>query len=177
MPEPTSRPKADAMVTALPHLALGILTADCVPVLLADTGAGVIGAAHAGWKGAISGVVEATVEAMTDLGARRERILAATGPAIEQPSYEVGAEFRDRFLGTRADWRRYFEPGARADKFLFDLPGFVAGRLAAAGVATVDRLARDTRAEEDLFFSYRRSCLNGERDYGRQISAIALKRR
>jgi YfiH family protein len=167
-------PKVDAMVTRQPGIALGILTADCVPVLLADAEAGVIGAAHAGWRGALDGVVGAVVAAMTGLGARAERIAAAIGPAIGAKSYEVGPEFPAPFLAQAPDNADFFTAAPREGHFLFDIQGYVARRIAAAGVTRVETLARDTCAEEALFFSYRRSCQRGEPDYGRDLSAIAL---
>jgi YfiH family protein len=166
-------PRADAMVTTTPGIALGILTADCAPILLADSEAGVIGAAHAGWKGAKAGMPAAVVEAMTRLGAQPARIVAAVGPTIGLASYEVGAEFRAAFLADDPGSARFFmaEPGQKPH---FDLQGFVAARLTALGLAAVERIAGDTCAEPERFFSYRRACLLGEADYGRQISAIAL---
>ncbi len=162
------RPRADAMATDRRGVALGILTADCAPVLFADPYAGVIGAAHAGWRGALAGVTEATIAAMEALGARRERIAAAVGPCIAQASYEVDAAFRDRF----GEERWFID--ARAGKSRFDLPGYVAERLRQAGIGAVDTLALDTYAEPDRFFSYRRATLRAEADFGRQLSLIAL---
>jgi len=167
-------PRADAMVTNRRGVALGILTADCAPVLFAETRGGVIGAAHAGWRGAVAGVLEATLDGMERLGAERGRIHAAIGPAIAQPSYEVGPEFPAPFLDEDPENARFFLPAPRAAHFLFDLGGYVEARLRAAGVAAVDRIAADTAAEEDRFFSYRRTCLKGEKEYGREISIIAL---
>jgi YfiH family protein len=167
-------PRADAMVTRKRGLALGILTADCAPVLLADREAGVIGAAHAGWRGAVSGVVEATLGAMEKLGGRRERVRAAVGPCIAQASYEVGPEFPAPFLGEDDANRRFFQTAPRAGHFLFDLRGYVGERLRRAGVAEFELSGDDTAAEEGRFFSYRRSCLRGEKDYGRELSVIAL---
>jgi YfiH family protein len=164
------RPRADAMVTDRPGLLLGVVTADCAPVLFADRAAGVIGAAHAGWRGAHGGVVEATVAAMERLGAARERIAAAIGPAIAQPSYEVDARFRDGFTAADA---RFFAPG-REGRWQFDLEGYVAARLRAAGVGTVEPLGLDTYADEARFFSYRRATHRGEPTYGRQFSLIGL---
>ena len=167
------RPQADGMVTRVPGLALGILAADCTPILFADIAAGVIGACHAGWKGAFAGVAEATIDAMTALGADRSRIAAAIGPAIRQASYEVGADFRDRFVDAapaNADW---FVPGAAEGKFQFDLPGYLTRRLRAAGIQNLDDCGTDTYADGD-FFSYRRTTHRREPDYGRNISAIAL---
>jgi polyphenol oxidase len=168
------RPRADAMVTRMPGIALGILTADCVPVLFADAEARIIGAAHAGWRGAVSGVLEATVTAMTNLGAAPKRIAATIGPCIAQPSYEVGPEFPAPFLAEDAANAAFFVAAARTGHFLFDLPGYVARRLARLGLTRVMRTGGDTAAEPDRFFSYRRSCLKKEPDYGREISAIAL---
>ncbi|QJE73436.1 peptidoglycan editing factor PgeF [Aerophototrophica crusticola] len=171
---PKDAPKADAMVTRLPRVALGILTADCAPVLFCDPQAEVIGAAHAGWKGAMGGVVEATVSAMEALGAKADRIVAAVGPHIAHRSYEVGAEFRDRFLAEAPANDYHFVPARRAGHYLFDLGGYVEQRLANAGVQFVHHSPHDTLAESDRFFSYRRATLNGEKDYGRGLSAIAL---
>ena len=163
------RPHADALVTDRPGLLLGIVTADCAPVLLADAAAGVIGAAHAGWKGALGGVTDATIAAMEALGARRERIGAAIGPCIAQPSYEVDPPFRER-VGVEA--HAFFLPGA-AGRWQFDLEGYVAARLRGAGLCQVERLGLDTYAQPDRFFSYRRATHRGEPAYGRQISLIA----
>jgi YfiH family protein len=171
--EPGAGPHADGIVTACRGLALGILTADCVPVLFADRQAGVIGAAHAGWKGAKAGIVEATLSAMAKLGGAPERIVAVIGPAIGLASYEVGEEFRQAFRESHPGSEPFFAPGP-AGRPHFDLPGFVADRLAALGLAAVGRIETDTCAEPDRFFSYRRACLSGETDYGRQLSAIAL---
>ena len=171
---PAARPKADAMVSRTPGLALAVLTADCAPILFAEPAAGVIGAAHAGWRGALDGVLEATVAAMAELGAAPSRIAACIGPTIGRHSYEVGPDFPARFLARDDGDRRYFTDSARAGHFMFDLPGYVRARLAAAGVGTIDDLDRDTRAEPALFYSYRRATLQGEPDYGRQLSAIAL---
>jgi hypothetical protein len=168
-----ARPRADALVTDRPNLLLGILTADCAPVLFADHKAVVVGAAHAGWRGALAGVTDATIEAMERLGARRERIHAAVGPCIAQPSYEVDEAFRARFLDADGENARFFVPGP-ADKPHFDLEGYVVHRLIAAGVGEVEELNLDTYAEADRFFSFRRATHRGEADYGRQLSAIAL---
>ena len=165
-------PPVDAMVTKRPGIALGILAADCGPVLLADEGAGVIGVAHAGWKGALSGIIEASVKAMVALGAETHRIAAALGPCIGAQSYEVGPEFRERFTGGEA----FFRPATREDHYLFDLPAYIEARLRGLGLASVEILAADTRPENSDFFSYRRACLNGEPDYGRNLSAIVLER-
>jgi YfiH family protein len=168
------RPQADAFATAAPGVALGILTADCVPVLFCDPKARVIGAAHAGWKGAIGGVLEATLEAMAKLGGEASCIYAGIGPCIAQRSYEVGAEFPAPFLAEDADNARFFAPGRREGKFMFDLRGYVGQRLRKAGLRQIHALPNDTCGEADRFFSYRRSCLNGEPDYGRGLSAIVL---
>jgi YfiH family protein len=171
---PDAAPKADALVTRTPGVVLGILAADCAPVLLADAEAGVIGAAHAGWRGALAGVVEAAVAAMEQIGATRARIVAAIGPCIGAASYEVGADFADRFIAEDAANRRFFTQGRVPDKRQFDLPGYLAGRLAGVGLARVDALGLDTLSDPARWFSYRRSCLAHEPDYGRQISAIML---
>jgi len=168
-----NRPKADAIVTDRPGLALGVLTADCTPVLLADREAGVIGAAHAGWKGAFAGVVESTVAAMEARGARRERIAAAIGPVIARKSYEVDEAFFRRFLEAEPANEHFFTPG-REDHHQFDIEAFVVARLAAAGIRQAEALGLDTYADPDRFYSYRRATHRGEPDYGRQISLIAL---
>lgn len=167
------RPKADALVTDRPGLALGILTADCTPVLLADRDAGVVGAAHAGWKGAFGGVLASTVEAMEALGAQRDRILAAVGPTIGRRSYEVDADFFQRFLAADDDNDLFFSDG-RPGHYQFDLEGYVLARLAAAGVKRIEALGLDTYSDEDRFYSYRRATHRGEPSYGRQISIIAV---
>lgn len=172
---PDAAPKADAMATNQPGIALGILTADCAPVLFADTKARVIGAAHAGWKGAKGGVLEATIARMVDLGATPGRIVACIGPCIAQRSYEVGPEFPTPFLDEDERNRDYFAPARRAGHFLFDLPAYITRRLGDSGVAMIQRCPNDTVAEEDRFFSYRRSCLRGEADYGRGLSSIVLQ--
>lgn len=166
--------QADALVTNKPGLVLGILTADCAPILFADTKAGVIGAAHAGWKGAVSGVAENTVAAMEQLGAKRDHIVAVVGSCIAQPSYEVGAEFMARF--SAADQARFFIPSTRAGHHQFDLPGFVVQSLRQAGIRQVEALGLDTCSNPTQFYSYRRTTLASEPDYGRQISCIALRR-
>lgn len=166
------RPRADALVTTLQGVTLGVLTADCTPVLFADVGAGVIGAAHAGWRGAFDGVTDATVAAMEALGARRDRIAAVIGPTIAQSSYEVDAAFRARFLDQDAANIAFFA-AAREGHAMFDLPAYVAHRLRAAGVGTVRDLALDTYAREADFFSFRRSTHRGEAHCGRQIAVIA----
>jgi polyphenol oxidase len=167
-------PQADALVTATPGIALGVLTADCVPVLFAAKGKHVIGAAHAGWKGAIGGVLEATLAAMQQLGANPADVVASIGPAISQSSYEVGDEFHDRFAQESPENARFFVPSTKPGHQLFDLTGYVRMRLARAGVGTINLLAQDTRMQEDVFFSFRRATLAGEPVYGRQISAITL---
>jgi YfiH family protein len=167
------RPHADAMVTDRPNLLLGILTADCAPVLFADREAVVVGAAHAGWRGAIAGVTDATIAAMVKLGARRDHIHAAVGPCIAQASYEVDDAFRDRFIETDRDNGRFFVAGP-AGKPHFDLEAYVVHRLIAAGIGEVEALNLDTYGDPDRFYSYRRATHRGEADYGRQLSAIAL---
>ena len=168
------RPKADAMVTDRPGLALGAASADCGPVLFADPKARVIGAAHAGWKGALTGVLESTIAAMESLGARREDISAVLGPSISARNYEVGPEFVARFIAAEPGNARYFEPSPAAGHSMFDLNRYTIDRLRAAGVKA-DGLDRCTYAEEDLFYSYRRTTHRGEPDYGRLISAIVLE--
>ena len=166
-----ARPHADALVTDRPGVLLGILTADCAPVLFADREAGVVGAAHAGWKGAIAGVTDRTIEAMISLGAQANRIVAAIGPCIARQSYEVDERFRDRFCeaaGANAD---FFMSG-KAGHFQFDLEGYVASRLVAAGIGEVEKLGLDTYSAADRFFSFRRATHRGEPSYGRQISVI-----
>lgn len=169
-----SRPRADGLATDRPGLALGVLSADCAPVLLADAEAGVVGAAHAGWRGALAGITDAVIAVMESLGARRQRIQAAVGPCISQACYEVGAELRQAFLDAAPDNGALFAPGTRANHFHFDLEGYVALRLARAEIGGVERLGRCTYADEDAFFSFRRATHRGEPDYGRAISAIAL---
>lgn len=168
-----ARPPADAMVTKAPGLALGVLTADCAPVLLADAAAGVIGAAHSGWKGALADIPAATVRAMVALGAEPARIAAAIGPCIARASYEVDGGFRDRFLADDPEHDGFFSRG-RGDRWQFDLEGLVALRLARAGVGRVVALGLDTYPDADRWFSYRRTTHRGEPDYGRQLSLIAL---
>lgn len=170
------RPQVDGLVTRLPGIALGVVTADCAPVLFADHEAGVIGAAHAGWRGARGGVVEATVAAMTALGACRSRIVAAIGPCIQRRSYEVGPEFRHSFIEDEPTNAELFEPSARSEHHLFDLPAYVARRVAQSAVAAIDVLAFDTCADPESFFSYRRTTLTGGGDYGRLLSSVALSR-
>jgi YfiH family protein len=171
---PGEAPKADALVTRVPGIALGILTADCAPILFCDPRAEVIGAAHAGWKGAFGGVVEKTVEAMATLGAEPSRIVAAVGPHIGHRSYEVGPEFRQTFLTQAEENDFHFVPARRPGHFLFDLGGYVERRLGDAGVGFIQRAPHDTMREEGRFFSYRRSTLAHDPDYGRGLSAIAL---
>ncbi len=169
----TERPKADAVVTNTPGVALAILTADCQPVLFADEEAGVIGAAHAGWRGALDGVLEATIDAMEGLGADRSRIHAVVGPSISQQNYEVGEEFFERFYDDDPDTARFFINGA-GGKYLFDLPAYGLMRLRRAGVAEAAWTRHCTYADDARFYSYRRSVHRGEADYGRLISAIRL---
>lgn len=167
------RPKADAMVTDTPNLLLGILTADCAPVLFADHREAVVGAAHAGWRGALAGVTDATIDAMVKLGARRDQIHAAVGPCVAQPSYEVDDAFRARFIDADGDNARFFVTGP-AGKPHFNLEDYVVHRLIAAGIGEVEALNLDTYADPDRFFSFRRATHRGEADYGRQLSAIAI---
>jgi hypothetical protein len=168
------RPEADGVATARPGVICGALAADCAPVLIADAEARVVAAVHAGWRGALAGVVEAGVAAMTRLGGDPARMVAAVGPCIGPASYEVGLEFEARFVEADGANARFFAPGASDAKRLFDLPGYVLGRLAEAGVAQAEWIGRDTLAEPDWFFSNRRAVLRGERDYGRLLSAICL---
>ena len=170
-----NRPRADAVVTATPSLAIGVSTADCGPLLFADNQAGVIGAAHAGWRGAFTGVIEATVAAMEKLGAERRRITAALGPTISQPNYEVGPEFVTRFISADAANARFFKSSERTAHALFDLNGFIAARVQHAGIVNYENLGLCTYAEPERFYSYRRSTHQGEPDYGRHINAIALE--
>jgi YfiH family protein len=172
---PKEAPQADAMITKKPGVMLGILTADCLPILFADARHGVIGAAHAGWKGAFSGVIENTLAAMQALGAALEDMVVAIGPGIAQGSYEVGAEFRERFLLHEEANQIYFIHGNRADHYLFDLKAYAKDRLKASGVPSINLLAEDTCLQEDDFFSYRRATLRSEPAYGRQVSAIILE--
>lgn len=168
------RPEGDAAVTAAPGVICAVLTADCAPVLLADPAAGVVGAAHAGWKGALGGIVQSTVAAMKALGARPARMVAVVGPCIAQASYEVDADFQARFEHHDAGSGRFFAAAAEPDKRLFDLPGFVLWRLERAGIGEAAWTGEDTLAEAARFFSNRRAFLNGEPDFGRQMSAISL---
>jgi polyphenol oxidase len=170
-----SRPLADAIVTRTEGLAIGATAADCGPILLTDPRARVIGAVHAGWKGALTGIVEATVNAMAGLGAERSGIVAAIGPLIRQHSYEVGNEFVERFIEADADNALFFVPAARAHHAMFDLAGFIRKRLEDAGVLMIDDIGADTYSDE-RFYSYRRSVHRGEPDYGRHVHAIALQR-
>lgn len=172
---PGDAPRADALVTDRPGVALGILTADCAPILLADRAARVIGAAHAGWRGALQGVAEAAVAAMVRLGARPERIEAAIGPCIAQGSYEVGPEFPRPFLERDGADAEFFRPAARDGHCMFDLGGYLARRLRALDLGRVEAVRADTCADAGRFFSYRRATLGGEPDYGRNLSVIALE--
>jgi hypothetical protein len=172
---PGAGPRADAMVTARPGVALGIITADCAPVLFADAEAGVVGAAHAGWRGAVAGIIEATIAAMAQLGARTDRIVAAVGPCIGQGSYEVAADLRDTVLRRSPGDARFFSDGVREARWQFDLPGYCAARLHAACVAGVTVTGVDTLADEDRFFSHRRRTLAGGGPIGHQISVIAIR--
>lgn len=167
------RPRADALVTRTPGLAIGVLTADCQPVLLADAGAGVVAAAHAGWKGVLSGVLEATLEAMERLGAERGRIRAVIGPTISQSAYEVGPEFVERFVDADPENAGFFAEGD-GDRALFDLPAYGLARLRKAGVSSAEWTRHCTYADPARFFSYRRSVHRREADYGRLLSAIRL---
>jgi hypothetical protein len=170
-----ARPRADAIVTRTVGLAIGVSTADCGPVLFADADARVIGAAHAGWKGALTGIVESTVEAMAKLGAERSGIVAAIGPLIRQHSYEVGPEFVERFIEADAEHGLFFIPSSREGHAMFDLAGFIRMRLENAGVLMIDDIGVDTYSD-DRFFSYRRSVHRKEPDYGRHVHSIALER-
>ena len=169
------RPRADAVATRTPGLMCGALAADCAPVLMVDPDARVVAAAHAGWRGALGGVVAAAVRAMTELGADPARMRAAVGPCIGPESYEVGLEFLQAFTAKAADNARFFRPAAHADKRLFDLPGFVLERLRAAGVGEAEWIGADTYAEPERFFSNRRALHQGEADYGRLLSAVMLE--
>jgi len=171
---PDHRPRADAIVTRTPRLALGVSTADCGPLLFADTEACVIGAAHAGWRGALAGVIEATAAAMEKLGADRTRITAALGPTISQANYEVGPEFVARFTAADADNARFFAASPNAGHAMFDLPGYIADRIQRAGIVNFEDLGLCTYAEPDRFYSFRRTTHRNEPDYGRHINAIAL---
>ena len=166
------KPRCDGIVTAVRGLPIGVVTADCGPILFADGEAGVVGAAHAGWKGATGGVAEATIAAMEGLGARRDRIRAVLGPSISQANYEVGPEFVKRFA--QQEREQWFKPSKRADHAMFDLPGYTVARLHAAGIASAEWTGQCTYADEERFFSYRRTTHRGEPDYGRQMSAVVL---
>jgi polyphenol oxidase len=173
-PWPGERPKADAMATATGGMALGVATADCGPVLFADPSAGVVGAAHAGWKGAIGGVIEATLQRMETLGATRRNVIAVLGPMLSQQNYEVGPEFVARFVAEDAANARFFIPSSKAEHAMFDLPEYNMERLARAGVGRAENLTLCTYADEQRFYSYRRTTHRKEPDYGRLISAICL---
>ena len=169
-----ARPHADAIVTKVPGLAVAITTADCGPILFADERAGIVAAAHAGWRGALAGVAETTVAIMENYGADRARIVAALGPMIRQTNYEVGPEFVAQFKAVGESNERFFRPSGRAGHALFDLAGYIALRLTAAGLQRIEDLGHCTYADSDFFFSYRRSVHRGEGDYGRHINAIAI---
>jgi hypothetical protein len=171
----SAAPRADGLVTCGSGIALGIITADCAPVLFEDAVARVIGAAHGGWRGALGGIVEATLDRMEALGAKRARIRAGIGPCIAQTSYEVGPEFPEPFLSDDPASAAHFAPALRTGHFMFDLPGYIERRLAGAGIATIERATHDTVAEDTHFFSYRRACLRGEPVYGRALSTIVLR--
>jgi YfiH family protein len=168
------RPEGDAVASGTPGVICAVLTADCAPILLADAGASVVAAVHAGWKGALSGVIHSAVSAMQALGAVPARTVAVVGPCIAQASYEVGADYEEKFAHTEPHSRRFFIPGTKADKRMFDLPGFVLWRLEQAGVDQAAWTGHDTCADEELFFSNRRAYQRGEPDFGRLMSAIAL---
>ena len=168
-------PRADGLVTGSPGIVLGILAADCAPVLFEDAVARIIGAAHGGWRGALGGIVEATLDRMEALGAERARIRAGIGPCIVQTSYEVGPDFPQPFFAHDPASAAYFAPALRTGHLMFDLPGYIERRLARAGIAAIERAAHDTVAEDTHFFSYRRAWLRGEPVYGRGLSAIALR--
>ena len=169
-----NRPRADAIVTRTPGLAVGVSTADCGPLLFADSQAVVVGAAHAGWRGALTGVVEATIAAMEKLGAERGRIAVALGPTIRQRNYEVGPEFVERFLAADGDNARFFTTSNRAGHAMFDLTGYIADRIARAGIENFEDLGLCTYDEPERFYSYRRMSRQGEADYGRHVNAIVL---
>ncbi len=172
-PWPEERPKADGIVTDKPNIAIGILTADCGPVLFCDSQAGVIGAAHAGWKGALNGVLENTISEMENLGAKRKNIVAVLGPSISQTNYEVGPDFPAPFINHDADSRKFFIASQKPDHHMFDLTGYIVEHLTRAGV-NGSALNRCTYAEEDNFYSYRRTTHEGKSEYGCQLSAIVL---
>lgn len=167
-------PKADAVVTQTPRLVIGVLTADCAPVLFADPEAGIVAAAHAGWRGAVAGIIESTVSEMERIGAVRGRICAAVGPCINQPAYEVGPDFEAELLDKDPAYARFLARQSANGKAHFDLPGLVVSRLASSGVGNIVNAAQCTHANESLFFSYRRTTQRKEADYGRQISAIVV---
>jgi YfiH family protein len=169
-----TRPRADAIVTRTPGLAIGVSTADCGPLLFADPQARVIGAAHAGWRGAFSGVIEGTIAAMETLGASRQRISVALGPLIRKDNYEVSQSFVDEFLRTDENYARFFAPAARDGHAMFDLPGFIASRLEQSGIARFEDIGICTYADPECFYSYRRSTHRAEPDYGRHVNAIVL---
>lgn len=169
-----ARPKVDGLVSRTKGIALGVLTADCGPVLFADAAAGVVGACHAGWKGALTGVTDSTIAAMEKIGAARERIQAVVGPTISPASYEVGPEFPTAFVDLNPAHQKYFVASLKEGHFMFDLPRYLADRLSQAGIAAVHNLQIDTYTNESRFYSYRRATHRGEKDYGRLISAIAL---
>lgn len=171
--EHSAAPVADALVSTTKGLALAILTADCVPVLFAEPQSRVIGAAHAGWKGAINGVIKNTIEAMINEGAQRTSIRAAIGPCIGAASYEVGPEFLERFIASDPGNEIYFKTGATEAHFLFDIGSYVEDRIRASGLTSIERIEADTYTQDKLFFSYRRSCHRSEPDYGRQLSGIS----
>ena len=171
--QPGAGPRADAMVTNWPGITLGIISADCAPVLLADASAGIVGAAHAGWRGAVAGVLEATIAAMEAIGAVRSRIAAAIGPCIRQASYEVAADLRDAVLEADAANDQFFVPGQREQRWQFDLAGYCAARLRGAGLSWIDTIQADTLADSDRFFSHRRRTLGGGGSIGHQISLIS----
>ena len=171
---PEDAPRADGLVTATPGIGIGVLTADCVPVLFADPAAGVIGAAHAGWRGARAGILEATVESMTGLGARAADIVAGIGPCIGRDSYEVGPEFHTEFITDNPGNEDFFAPDESGARYLFDLCGYVGRRLSSLALASVEAVFVDSCADEERFFSYRRAARRGEKAYGRGLSAIVL---
>jgi len=172
--DPGEAPQGDALVTAVRGLAVGVLSADCTPILFAETTAGIVGAAHAGWRGAKSGIIEAVLDAMDGLGGQRDRICAAIGPTISQPSYEVSHDFKTGFLEEDSANEAFFTTSPESGKPHFDLPGYCRAKLERAGVRQIESSGQCTFEDESLFFSYRRSLHGGEQDYGRQISAIVL---
>ncbi|CAA6603968.1 conserved hypothetical protein [Rhodospirillaceae bacterium LM-1] len=169
------RPVADALVTDRKNLVLGVLTADCAPVLFADGKAGVIGAAHAGWRGALAGILESTLKLMTEMGAKHQNIVVGIGPSITRRSYEVNRDFLIAFMAETNENGYFFQESVVEDRYKFDLPGYISRKLSRLGVSTVTHTPCDTCLEADRFFSYRRSCLLGEENYGRQLSAIVLE--